>query len=94
MTRQQVDDTLAVQRAVEVVMEHGEPSLQHSRLPRVLHETPAAVLLLDATTRCVVQALASAPQEDAEAICEHLLDSLADDDLEDDVALLVVRVVA
>jgi PAS domain S-box-containing protein len=52
VTRQQLDDSLAVRRA----MEDAEPSLRRHRLPRVLHESPAAVLLVDTVTRCVVQA--------------------------------------
>ena len=40
------------------------------------------------------EALASAPDADAEAICDHLLSELAYGALDDDVALLVVRVLA
>jgi PAS domain S-box-containing protein len=45
---------------------------------------------LDALTA----ALQGAPEGDADAVCEHLLAELATGDLEDDVALLVVRVLA
>jgi len=37
-------------------------------------------------------AVASAPDTTADAVCQHLLDELAQGRLEDDVALLVVRV--
>ena len=39
-------------------------------------------------------ALRSAPDGDADAICDHLLAELAYGDLDDDIALLVVRVLA
>ena len=52
MTRQQLDDTRAVRRAVE----HAETSLRRHRLPRVLHDSPAAVLLVDVVERRVVHA--------------------------------------
>ena len=40
----------------------------------------------------LAEALRTAPDTDAEAVCEHLLAELAYGDLDDDVALLVVRV--
>src|SRR5687768_3619250 len=46
-------DEGVVQRAV---VERSDPSLRHQRLPRVLHESPAAVLLVDLDTGRVVQA--------------------------------------
>lgn len=52
MTRQPLDDRLAVRHAVE----HSEPSLRRHRLPRVLHDSPAAVLLVDTVARAVVHA--------------------------------------
>ncbi len=56
MTRQQTDESRAVRRAVDDAVEHAEPSLRRHRLPRVLHDSPAAVLLVDTTERQVVQA--------------------------------------
>jgi len=47
---------------------------------------------LDEGLDALQQAVAGAPEGDADAICEHLLATLAVGDLEDDVALLVVRV--
>ena len=44
----------SVQRAVDDV--GAERSLQHHRLPRVLHDSPASVLLVDLDEGCVVQA--------------------------------------
>ena len=50
---------------------------------------------IDEGLHALQEALASAPADgDAEAICEHLLQPLAAGSLDDDVALLVVRVVA
>jgi PAS domain S-box-containing protein len=56
VTRQQLDETLAVRRAVDVALEETSPALQHARLPRVLHDSPAAVLLVDVSSASVVQA--------------------------------------
>ena len=49
---------------------------------------------LDEGLAALTAALASAPQDDAEAICDHLLAELTQGCLDDDVALLVVRVLA
>lgn len=49
---------------------------------------------IDEGLQALAAALASAPDTDAEAICDHLLDELAYGALDDDVALLVVRVLA
>ena len=54
MTGPGLEQTRAVQEAVEDGGYGWE--LQHARLPRVLHESPAAVLLVDLVDRCVVQA--------------------------------------
>ena len=48
--------------------------------------------LLAQAERALAEALRTAPDGDADAICEHLLTELAYGDLDDDVALLVVRV--
>jgi PAS domain S-box-containing protein len=47
---------------------------------------------IDEGLEALTRALSSAPEGDADAICEHLLAELTDGDLDDDVALLVVRV--
>ncbi len=49
---------------------------------------------IDEGLDALARALGSAPDGDADAICEHLLRELAYGDLDDDVALLVVRVLA
>ncbi len=49
---------------------------------------------IDEGLQALAEALASAPDSDAEAICDHLLTELAYGALDDDVALLVVRVLA
>lgn len=49
---------------------------------------------IDEGLQALAEALASAPDHDAEAICDHLLTELAYGALDDDVALLVVRVLA
>ncbi|MEX2290796.1 MAG: SpoIIE family protein phosphatase [Mycobacteriales bacterium] len=49
---------------------------------------------IDEGLEALAAALRSAPEEDADAICEHLLAELAYGALDDDVALLVVRVLA
>ena len=54
MTGPDLDETLAVQRAVED--DRSGWALRHQRLPRVLHDSPASVLLLDLQDRLVVQA--------------------------------------
>lgn len=59
MTRQQLDESLAVRGAVDDAVEHAAPVLRHHRLPRVLHDSPAAVLLVEAGSGCVVQANAA-----------------------------------
>lgn len=50
--------------------------------------------LIDEGLEALAAALRTAPDGDAEAICEHLLAELAYGELDDDVALLVVRVLA
>jgi PAS domain S-box-containing protein len=55
VTRQQLDETLAARRAVDDALEHPSPALQHDRLPRLLHDSPAAVLLVDVGSARVVQ---------------------------------------
>ena len=52
----QLDDPRAVRRAVDHAVEHGGSALRRHRLPRVLHDSPAAVLLVDTASRSVVQA--------------------------------------
>ena len=47
---------------------------------------------LDTAWPQLAEALSTAPDTDAEAVCEHLLSELAYGALDDDVALLVVRV--
>jgi PAS domain S-box-containing protein len=47
---------------------------------------------LDEGLAALVQAVADAPSDSADAVCNALLDRLTDGDLEDDVAMLVVRV--
>jgi len=47
---------------------------------------------LDEGLQALTEALRTAPDSDAEAVCEHLLSELAYGALDDDVALLVVRV--
>jgi serine phosphatase RsbU (regulator of sigma subunit) len=47
---------------------------------------------IDDGLAALAEALRTAPDGDADAICEHLLSELAYGDLDDDVALLVVRV--
>ena len=49
---------------------------------------------IDEGLAALTAALGSAPAGDAEAICDHLLTELAYGDLDDDIALLVVRVLA
>jgi PAS domain S-box-containing protein len=46
-------DTL---HAVDEAADSGRVALAHQRLPRLLHEAPAACLLVELTTGCVVQA--------------------------------------
>jgi PAS domain S-box-containing protein len=60
MTRQQLDESRAARRAVGQAVDSAEPSLRRHRLPRVLHDSPAAVLLVETASRCVVQANAAA----------------------------------
>jgi PAS domain S-box-containing protein len=47
---------------------------------------------IDQGLAALAEALRTAPDTDADAVCEHLLSELAYGDLDDDVALLVVRV--
>ena len=47
---------------------------------------------IDQGFQALAEALRTAPDTDADAVCEHLLSELAYGDLDDDVALLVVRV--
>ena len=47
---------------------------------------------LDEGLAALRAAVADAPTDSAEAVCDHLLARLADDSLDDDVAILVVRV--
>ena len=47
---------------------------------------------IDQGLQALAEALRTAPDGDADAVCEHLLTELAYGDLDDDVALLVVRV--
>ena len=47
---------------------------------------------IDEGLAALAEALRTAPDTDADAVCEHLLAELADGELDDDVALLVVRV--
>jgi PAS domain S-box-containing protein len=49
-------DSLRTQQAVDDAVETGRAALRHQRLPRLLHEAPAACLLVDRETGCVVQA--------------------------------------
>lgn len=56
VTRQQVDETLEVRRAVDASLDRPTLGLRHPRLPRVLHDSPAAVLLVDVATTQVLQA--------------------------------------
>ena len=56
MTRQQVEGTRSVRRAVDEAVGHGELALRRHRLPRVMHDSPAAVLLVELGSRSVVQA--------------------------------------
>ena len=49
-------DSLRTQRAVDEAVETGRTALGHQRLPRLLHEAPAACLLVDVDTGRVVQA--------------------------------------
>ncbi len=59
MTRQQLDESRAVRVALDDAVEHADPALRQHRLPRVLHDSPAAVLLVEAGSGCVVQANAA-----------------------------------
>jgi PAS domain S-box-containing protein len=56
LSRRAVDDTLSVQRAVDGVVDEEVLRRPLGHLPRVLHEAPAACLLLDVEAGCVVQA--------------------------------------
>ena len=47
---------------------------------------------LDVGLQALREAVADAPADDADAVCDHLLARLTDDSLDDDVAILVVRV--
>ncbi|HWH28024.1 MAG TPA: SpoIIE family protein phosphatase [Mycobacteriales bacterium] len=49
-------DSLRTKEAVDAAVATGRPVLRSERLPRVLHEAPAACLLVDLTSGCVVQA--------------------------------------
>ena len=60
MTRQQVDESRAVRRALDDALEQDGAVLSRHRLPRVLHDSPAAVLLVETSTREVVQTNAAA----------------------------------
>jgi PAS domain S-box-containing protein len=55
LSRRAVDDALTVQRAVDDAVDDHSPRRPAEHLPRVLHEAPAACLLLDVETGCVVQ---------------------------------------
>ncbi|MCW2614411.1 MAG: putative sensor protein [Frankiales bacterium] len=52
MSGRPLDETVIARAAGE----SSDPSLQHERLPRVLHDSPVAVLLVDLGSGCVVQA--------------------------------------
>jgi len=49
-------DSYRTERAVEAAVGAGRPELRGNRLPRLLHDAPAAVLLVDLDGGCVVQA--------------------------------------
>ena len=54
MSGSDLDEARVVRRAVDEG--RADPALRRHRLPRVLHESPAAVLLLDLDDACLVQA--------------------------------------
>jgi PAS domain S-box-containing protein len=55
-------DTLRTQQAVDEAVDSGRSALRRRRLPRLLHEAPAACLLVDLASGGVVQANAAGRQ--------------------------------
>jgi PAS domain-containing protein len=56
LRRRAVVDSVETQRAVDSARDTGRRALRSDRLPRLLHEAPAACLLVDVEAGCVVQA--------------------------------------
>jgi PAS domain S-box-containing protein len=56
LTRRPLAETLQTGRAVAASTVAPDPALEQQQLPRLLHDAPAAILLLELRSGCVVQA--------------------------------------